>query len=426
MSARRDVKVARAFTATSTDEARHCRNEFEYVDRVALSTNRFYMIDSLDPGLRLSLLELERLIYRTQEVVAERGRRLGLREAAFVSFCGHCENHLRGPRVLRAIYLIKAMGKALSENRFDDYVDILDPDLAQAYEALAYARQLRRFQEDESQGITRPGITRELRKAILDYLGYGEEELDAKGDSSSGLIERREVSLLKARNSNGYSQFLAKIAIPAIGALVGLDQNELLSQFSFGILSVFEYLPPQIYFTKDVEVLKSKHLWHCPIPEARGLPPLIDDQLVVPTKAVDEAVKGGSAEESDTRVSQFILENYTNRSQDYSDGWAHQIALSQLWREALGSSCPCSYEKLRRVDCPFQRILYRQIRSYFMSDPKKQQRISTAYAHRLERKMKCQISPWTGKIVVMSRNRRTMKLLTSLPRQWPKSHGHAN
>lgn len=414
MKARRNAELVKAFTSSSTDELHHCRNEFEYVDRVALSTNRFYMIESLDLGSDLSRPELERLLYRPREALIERGSLLELREAASISFFNHCRSHLIGRQVLRAMYLIKAMGKVLDEGPPGDYVDVLDPDLAHAYEAMAYEQQLDDLQSDEFRRMLDLAHAEALEKGIVDYLGKDAEKLRAEADEGHDLLHRHEVRLLKAHDANAYSHFLAKMAIPAIATLVSLDENEFLSQFSFGIVSIFENLEPQVYLTESVETLKGKRMWHCPIPVLKGASPHIEDFLDVPTREINQATRTAPDEEVNLRASQFILENYINVSQESSTGWAHQVGLSQLWREAVASTCPCSYENVGVADCPCQKALYRQIRSFFLCNPSERRRICTKYNSLLQARLNRSISPWTGKIGVLSRNKHITRVSTDL------------
>jgi len=400
MNVKRNLEIKNAFTISSTDELHHCENRFVYVDKVALSTNRFYMINSLDLGRTLSRRQLEQMVALKDKP----GSVFGLKEASFVSFYSHCMSHLKQPKILRAIYLLKAMGKTLNEKKIGDYFDVLDPHLAYAYEMVAYSGQTTRWEHLNVR------IPEELGEAILECIDKDKEEVDADAEKCGNLIRKSELSLFESHHSNGYSQFLSGVVIPAIAILVSLDETELLSQFSFGIVSLFENLPPQIYFTEDTDTLDGKRVGHCPMPEIKDRHPWIEDMVIIPSKEIWEAVSSTPSQNPNFNASQFLHNNYFDKSKEYSTGWMHQIALSQLWREAIQNLCPCSFTRNYMADCPYLSELYQRIRNFFLMNPHERLGVCRRYVKKLERKSKKRISPWNDKIYILRKDKDINKL----------------
>lgn len=413
MKAGRNAELAEAFTATSTDEPHHCRNEFEHVDKVALSTNRFYMIDSLNPPTTVSTIEeLTRFAIRgsSQEVISfRRGTELGLREAAFVSFYGHCMLHMAQSRILRAAYLVKAMGKALNEDCFSSHIDVLDSRLASAYEDMAYYLQMSTLR-------TR-AYSEELRKALGSHLGKDEGELMVEALQGVDSICDREFSLFKLQDSIFYSEFLARFVVPTIAACVELDEDDRLSEFNLGIISLFENLPPQTYFVSDIETLDGRRLGHCRIPIVKEQPPSIDDALIVSS----EETENMDDPFDHLTWSRFVRKKYAQASQTCSAGLAYQLGVSQLWRKSLRYACPCHYRQAQLAECPRQLALYREIRNFFMNEPSKLLGICRAYASLLEYGLGRKLSPWHGKTNLSRKNDTATKLATNVTRpRWRK------
>lgn len=423
MKSRRDATLVEAFTDSSTDERHHCENAFEYVDRVALSTNRFYMIDVLNPGAKFSLRELQGMTSSAKDNPAERSHEVGLREAAFISFYRHCRAHVDQPRILRAIYLIEAMNKVLSENQSGDYVDALDDRLKRASEAVAYTEQISKLAKEET--------SEEIRRTLLECVGKNEQQLQIEKDRGVDFIESREISLFRAHNSNSYSQFVVKVIVPILSVLLGRDKSELLSQFTFGIVSIFEHLPPQIYFVKDIETLCGHTLGHCPVPEIRERFPSIDEIMVLSNSEMEEAHKRNLYRDLDLTDVRFNTENHLEAMQEYSLGLACQLGLSLLWRDTLRDACPCDYGKSRIMDCPYQRTLYRRIKRFFVSKAIERQRLCSVNVKRLEREAGQRICPWITRFFWTKSSKRIhrMRLVSTvkpLPGQDPKDYYEAS
>jgi hypothetical protein len=397
------TKLTKAFADSSTDEPHHCKNSYRDVDRVALSTNRFYMIDSLRPPRTVSSLDV--LVQLADGMTLEKalrkfGREMSFNEAAFVSFYDHCMNHIIIPPILRACHLIKAMSKMLSTKTSNDYVDLINQPLADAYEAIAYAAQ-----------VLVEAVPKELRESILDCLGRDSAEIYAKRCESLDLILDRELSLLKSHGSTGYSQLILKAFVPSLARLIRLDDEELLSQFSFGIISIFDLIPPQLYFVKDIETLDGKRLGHCQIPHAMGIVPQIKDMLILPRHEIEQAP---NSDDEGLSFTNFIRENYIEPSQEYNIGWAYYAAVCQIWRETLRYGCPCAYAESRVTDCPCQGILYRSIRSFFMLDREQRDKVCRRYLSGLEHRLNYRISPWTGTVELLGWNRQVVRLMTHM------------
>jgi len=312
------------------------------------------------------------------------------------------------------MFLIKGMRKVLKESLRDDYIDVLDSELAHAYEAVAYDKQMRIG--DQSTPV-------ELKRAISNYLGKNEEEVRAERNKSLDVIADREFHQLKLDGSRSYSQLLARVLIPKIANLLAQDDNELLSQFTLGILSVFECLAPQIYFVEDIDTLEKMRLGYCPFPFVKDRVPSINDTMLVPQNEVKQWfienpharhwVFGGTdfIRKPDEDFSQFTRSLRFWESHDYSNGMAHQIAVSQLWRNALHGICPCSYAHAHVVRCPRQKALYHEIRRFFITNDDKRLRLCNAYSALLERKVGRMISPaWRHVVYCVSKQRSVIKL----------------
>jgi hypothetical protein len=269
-------KIKEAFISSSTDEVHHTANEYAYVDKVALSTNKFYVVSWLGDGIgRLSFSTLRLGRWRYQLLIDgvfhhEKNHRgilvhgissglhglapgfLTMKERAFISYIKHMESHINdGDKIIRCLYLLKGIGKILNEKGDEEYVDRINKSLAEYLELRAYLKQIKSQYTPE-----------DLKLELIDFIEreYGIQVILNEHDVY--LKGHKPVSRFKIRSIN-YMKFLNEVFKNTLLKFLKIDENRILSQFVFGIIACFEPIPPTIYFVDDLTSLKNKRLGYC-------------------------------------------------------------------------------------------------------------------------------------------------------------------
>jgi hypothetical protein len=374
--------IKEAFIPSSTDEIHHSRNEFPYVDKVALSTNKFYMIEWLNP-FPGKPSKIDRFMYSNLREVPSK---LTYLEKAFTSYLEHCWAHRQVNSAIRCLYLMKAMTKVLNGGSSCGYVDMLDRNLADTFEVQAYLQQLESkytpqdLKQELMEYLRRENGMRfvkineedyrrlKTREGNTIYLVDGEFRYNLSNWARM-LIGSLHAPLYNVMKVNSYSQFLSDVLIPHLEQSIRIDKDEALSEFIFGIIAAFEDILPMIYFVTNFDNMKNRRVGYCylkGLASSKGCIPI--DLMVVPAQEVTAIFhKATSAARRDKDLYDFLLNSQYVSIKYYS----YLFRIRQIWREIVSDECPSTCSLERVSECPLQRKLYRKIRSFLLSDKKK-------------------------------------------------------
>jgi hypothetical protein len=363
------ARLDKAFIASSTNEPHHVQLDDVELETVALATNRIYMLDAIRPK-RLST----GVIIYDLEKCAPDGAIVNRVDKLYASSFFHCLSHFVWSDFMKGLYVLKGMAEKLGSSVGDDYIDRVDDRLAGRLENVAYVDQM-------TTGYTPADISVSLAAYLSDRLpDLSSASLEnCKKENLRQLWADHMRPMLQSPDAcfGCRSKFLAESLFPLIIELMRLDKRNELSDFTFGIMSIFLGLLPQQYFVASLEDLKNKYLGFCPVRICawgsweNGYGPTVNpsvDRLYQPTILDSFTNPFSLCEEFATDVKHqgnamwVDGRPYYNIPSYAAISWALRYVLHYIWK-----NCPCprdvSSQRLRK--CPMEASAYEVMKAIF-------------------------------------------------------------
>jgi hypothetical protein len=361
------ARLEKAFIDSSTDEVHHTQYDDVELDKVALATNRIYMLDVLRPRLSTGVV-----VFDLEKQPSDRGVTNPI-DRLYASYFFHCVSHFVWSDFMRGLYVLKGMAEKLDSKAGDDYIDKVDNTLARRLENVAYLDQ-----------IASPYTPNEISTSLAAYVPDGPGDIShvsLKNCKDKNLHELWISNMRAMLNSRDAClgcryKFLGEEVFPVISELMRLDKHNTLSEFTFGIMSMFLDLPPQQYFASSLDGLENSRLGFCPVRicgrtryESLGYGPVV-------TPSLQELYCSGTLGPTDPFSLHKQFEDYPpiHEGSLYSDPFHYKdslhAAISYAIRYVLHyiwSNCPCPHDlRTQRVNrCPMELPAYKTMKRIF-------------------------------------------------------------